>query len=174
MKREIGDFWWISVRLLIGCVLVGGLGASIDPALAQHNQVIHVTAAEMMTNTMGPPSSSIDEASLSGPWTRVSLPHATQWRLIPRRAALIDTDASAPKMTTWYRVRTDALQADPDTKSLYIVRWQGAGELAVYADSQLVYHRAFSNGHVPAPVAADTAESNDGRAATRRHPDSDG
>jgi len=156
MKREIGDFWWISVRLLIGCVLAGGLGASIGPALAQHNplaqgnQVIHVTSAEMMTNTMGPASSSIDEASLSGPWTRVSLPHAMPRRLMPRRAAPLDTNASAPKMTTWYRVRTDALQADPngdgDTKSLYIVRWQGSGELAVYADSQLVYHRAFSPG----------------------------
>jgi signal transduction histidine kinase len=150
MKREIGDFWWISVRLLFGCVLVGGLDASIGPALAQRdqlNQVIHVTSAEMMTSTMGPPSSSVDEASLSGPWTRVSLPHAPQRRLMPRRAAQIDTDANAPKMTTWYRVRTDALQADPETnKSLYIARWQGAGELAVYADSRLVYHRAFSPG----------------------------
>ncbi len=146
MKREIGDFWWISVRLLIGCVLAGGLGASIDTALAQHDRVIHVTSAEMMTNTMGPPSSSVDEASLRGPWTRVSLPHATQRELTPRLDTPIDTSASAPKLTTWYRVRTDALQADPDTKSLYIVRWQGAGELAVYADSRLVYHRAFSPG----------------------------
>jgi signal transduction histidine kinase len=154
MKREIGDFWWISVRLLIGCVLVGGLGASIGPARAQQNQhnhdnqVIHVTSAEMMTNTMGPPSSSVDDASLSGPWTWVSLPHAAQRRLIPRRAAQVDVEASAPKTTTWYRVRTNALQADPDTntKSLYIVRWQGTGELAVYADARLVYHRAFSPG----------------------------
>ncbi|WP_158901832.1 sensor histidine kinase [Burkholderia sp. L27(2015)] len=156
MKREIGDFWWISIRLLIGCVLAGGLGASIGPALAQQNQlahgnqVIHVTSAEMMTNTMGPASSSVDEASLSGPWTRVSLPHSSPRRLVPRRAAPPGTDAGAPKITTWYRVRTDALQAHPDpdadTKSLYIVRWQGAGELAVYADSRLVYHRAFSPG----------------------------
>jgi len=156
MKREIGDFWRISFWMLIGSV-VASLGASIGPALAQQTQgahgnpVVHLTSAEMMTNSMGPPGSSVEAASLTGPWIRVSLPHATERPLAPRRTAQrTGIDAGAHQTTTWYRVRTDELQADPDTNSdttsLYIVRWQGAGDLAVYADARLVYHRTFSPG----------------------------
>ncbi|HEY4370619.1 MAG TPA: ATP-binding protein [Burkholderiales bacterium] len=101
--------------------------------------MLHVTQAEMMqapAGYAGPLQSTIDPAALTGPWAAVELPHTFFGHWSPPAAA----PGGRPALVTrWYRVRPGAYEMPSHTASLFVVRGQMVGNLAIYGDGRLLF-----------------------------------
>ncbi|WP_421954671.1 sensor histidine kinase [Polaromonas sp.] len=125
-----------AVRLLL---LWGGLLACCTGAWAT-TTVVHYTSADMLREeaaSFKPLAATVDEAALPGGWTQVELP-----RVIDKPTA--SGAGKLPVVTTWLRVRLDALQGMKGPTHFYLIRWLAAGQIAVYADGQLHYRSTGS------------------------------
>ncbi|OWY27366.1 sensor histidine kinase [Herbaspirillum robiniae] len=105
-----------------------------------HAQVTHLVRADVMVTPPSgyqPPLSSFDPASLAGPWREVALPDKFD-QGTPERSAGGPLKPGA-MATTWYRISLAGVAAAPGPVALHLLRWQAAGQLAVYGDGQLLY-----------------------------------
>jgi signal transduction histidine kinase len=134
MKRAAKACWRSSRFILIGfsCLVpfaVHAVAAS-DSVPAQH--IISAEMLEMSDGSAGPIAATLDPAALGDSWQTVTLPHSVLGHIVPR--------AAGPRsLTTWYRVRLGDIKSTGDTLSLYVVRWQVTGQMAVYGEGRLLY-----------------------------------
>ncbi|KAF1035550.1 MAG: Sensor protein VraS [Herbaspirillum frisingense] len=108
------------------------------PTTAHAAGIIHLERAEMMVSAPAqytPPVSTQDAAALPGPWQEVALPHKFG-KDSPERSGAGKPGAMA---TTWYRVSLEGMALPAGPVSLHLLRWQAAGQLAVYGDGHLLY-----------------------------------
>jgi signal transduction histidine kinase len=121
--------------ILLGACLLASCSGPLPP------NVVHYTRAEIQSGQVGayaPVTDTVDEASLGGNWTPIDLPH------IIEKPAAKPGAAASPRVTSWLRVELDELQGMRGQTSLYLIRWLAAGQLAVYADGELVYRSTGS------------------------------
>lgn len=101
------------------------------------------------------PPEVLEEAALSGVWQKVDLPHALQ----PQRISAAIEDNPSSVKTVWYRIYLPAIRRTAEPLYLYIPRWKADGQIAVYADSRLLYQSHASmlwNGwNIPLWIALD-------------------
>lgn len=138
MRPRIRGCLQNSLARLIGCLLV----FCCTTAWPEAGRVLHMTSAETMVtdvNAFRPVTSTLEPDSLSGPWTRVTLPHQFSGPPASAVNGPAKTSASAPMTTTWYRVALEGFQPSTATKHLYLSHWQAAGEIAIYGDGRLLY-----------------------------------
>lgn len=126
-------------------------------------EVIHFTSASMLSiegQGYSPPPYTVNLTQLHGIWQPVALPHAA----LPQRinAALQGNLASPLTVVEWYQLRVPELDSATMPRYLYIPRWKTDGQLAVYADSRLIYQSHASmewNGwNTPLWIALDETE----------------
>ncbi|WDZ96668.1 sensor histidine kinase [Herbaspirillum sp. WKF16] len=124
MRADFALRAWLALSCL--------LGACAAPAATAG--VVHLARAESMSvapSQYQPPSSTIDAATLAGPWTAVTLPHTSTAAPGPGKPGAM--------ATTWYRVSLAGIDAAPGPMALHLLRWQAAGQLTVYGDGRLLY-----------------------------------
>lgn len=163
MKPGIMGFLKNSRTLLAGALLAAFCGV----AWPDDGRFVHITTAESMAidvHAFRPVGSVVAAEAFNGSWTPVNLPHKLAgW---PSPAVPSGTAGTVPMTTTWYRMSLAGLRPSNNTMHLYLLRWQAAGELAVYADGRLL-HRSigtpawnyFRHSHlfIPLKQAADAA-----------------
>ncbi len=126
------------MALLWACAVSTALAAPAAPDAAMG--VEHYTEAEVFQEPKAPPkpiTSVVNEAALPGPWQRAALPYVMEAHQADGPGAV-----AAPAkevVTTWFRIRLDALAQARGSSNLYLPRWHTPGQLAVYADGQLLY-----------------------------------
>lgn len=121
-----------SLWLLLLCLLA---------APAARAAVTHLDHAELMSTPAAqyqPPASTVDEAALAGPWHAVTLPDTST------AAAAPAPGRPGAMATTWYRIALDGVPDTPGPVALHLLRWQAAGQLAVYGDGRLLYRSSGS------------------------------
>ena len=123
---------------LAGALLSMALGLASGAACAAPVPQ-HIVAAEMVSlpsPSFGPIEDRIDEKSLPGSWQPVALPHSFFDLPLPGARS---SASRSPIRTTWYRVHLDEHQAASSTTHFYMLRWQVAGQIALYGDGRLLY-----------------------------------
>jgi signal transduction histidine kinase len=117
---------------------------SISCLGADHN-AWHLTSGEALEirglGYSAPPYEA-DARLLPGTWKPVQLPASMIRLLVPPED--YGDAATAPTVTTWYRLTVPAAAASTETRYLYIPRWKTDGQLAVYGDGRLLY-RSHAN-----------------------------
>jgi len=126
-------FWrHVVLVLIVAMATAAAHGSQVTPTPpAAPPGAINVTAVDMMVvgaHGYTTPPAEVLPAALTGPWTKVTLPHATKDRRNPRRQ-IVDA---------WYRTTVSLPRSEQPTY-LYIPRWRAVGHIAVYADGRLVY-----------------------------------
>lgn len=58
---------------------------------------------------------------------------------MPAANATAGANAPAQRDTTWFWMSLEELRPSVGTMHLYLLRWQAAGEIAVYGDGRLLY-----------------------------------
>jgi signal transduction histidine kinase len=101
------------------------------------------------------PPYALQEELLSGSWQTVSLPHAAA----PQRISAAMDDQGMKTVVDWYRIHLPAIHRASAPLYLYIPRWKADGQIAIYADSRLLYQSHASmlwNGwNIPLWIALD-------------------
>ncbi|MDF3194548.1 ATP-binding protein [Pseudomonas sp. 1928-m] len=132
-------------KLWPGILFITALLTACIPAATTVESPLHITAAQVLNipaqNFSAPPQV-INERLLPDKWATVDLPHALTRQLIPSSAR--NEHARTSTIETWYRLQLPASTSETQ-KQLYIPRWKTDGNLAIYADGQLIY---MSNGGV--------------------------
>lgn len=126
------------MRRFLGFLLWCGLALNLAAAQAADG-IVHFDRAEMMVVAPAQyraPTSTLDLATLAGPWQEVALPHKFDQDSPARMAS---PGQSAGMATTWYRISLAGAAPAAGPVSLHLLRWQAAGQLAVYGDGVLLY-----------------------------------
>ncbi|MBU1283420.1 MAG: sensor histidine kinase [Gammaproteobacteria bacterium] len=138
MKHVVKDCWvlkpWFGILLLTTALL-----AVFIPLATAAESPLHITTAQLLSipdQDFSPPPQLVNERLLPDKWATVNLPHALTRQLIPATAEYGNAKASI--IETWYRLKLPA-SASEKQHQLYIPRWKTDGNLAIYADGQLIY-----------------------------------
>ncbi|HZX17062.1 MAG TPA: ATP-binding protein [Pseudomonas sp.] len=124
---------WPEIFLIIALLTV------CIPAATATELPVHITTAHILNipcQDFSAPPQVVNEQLLPDKWSTVNLPHALTRQLIPS-SALHEHERTAT-IETWYRLQLPA-PASETQKQLYIPRWKTDGNLAIYADGQLIY-----------------------------------
>ncbi|MDP2745615.1 ATP-binding protein [Pseudomonas sp.] len=122
-----------------GIFLITALLAAYIPAATATESPLHITTAHILNipaQDFSAPPQVINERVLPDNWATVDLPHALTRQLIPSSA--LHEHKRTATIETWYRLQLPA-SASETQKQLYIPRWKTDGNLAIYADGQLIY-----------------------------------
>lgn len=137
MKRATKDCWvlkqWPRIVFLTTALLTLCI-----PAVAA-TESLHITSAQLLnipSQGFSAPPQRVDEQLLPDNWTTVTLPHALTRQLLPTSTE--QEHAKTPTIETWYRLQLPASTSETQ-QQLYIPRWKTDGNLAIYADGQLIY-----------------------------------
>ena len=124
-----------------GIFLITALLTVCIPAATATESSLHITTAHILnipSQDFSAPPQVVNEQLLPDKWSTVNLPHALTRQLIPS-SALHEHERTAT-IETWYRLQLPASASASETqKQLYIPRWKTDGNLAIYADGQLIY-----------------------------------
>ena len=123
----------------LGILLITALLAAFTPAVTAAESDLHITTAQILNipgQDFSAPPQVVNERLLPDKWAIVNLPHALTRQLIPTKTK--DENANAAIIETWYRLKLPT-PASETQKQLYIPRWKTDGNLAIYADGQLIY-----------------------------------
>jgi signal transduction histidine kinase len=124
-----------ATRRLVQWIGVGLVMLASSTALWAAPPVVHYTSADMLREegaSFRPLAATVDDATLPGPWVKVSLPHVIERPVAP-------DGGNAPLVTSWFRIPLDGLQGRREAMHFYLVRWLAAGQIAVYEDGRLIY-----------------------------------
>ncbi|NML48468.1 sensor histidine kinase [Ramlibacter sp. G-1-2-2] len=126
-----------TLRALIAAALL--LACGMAWAQAAPGPVAHFTSAQELEvpGPAAPLQDRVEAQRLAAGWREVALPFTFA------REVILNPDAPSVS-TRWFRVQVPALDNPGDTASLYVKRWQTAGQIAVYADGRLV-HRSVGS-----------------------------
>ncbi len=149
---------------LVVFVLATALQAMFSPVNASTESSSHIIAAQILSISgrgFSAPPQVVNERLLPDKWTAVKLPHALTRQLIPSSAE--HETANVSTVDTWYRLQLPVSVSEKQ-QQLYIPRWKTDGNLAIYADGQLIYMShggVYWNGwniplSVPLNATADT------------------
>ena len=127
------------VTRLFMVLLMTLLACGVAAAQTAPYPVNHYTAAQFLAlaGPAGPLEQTVNASQLefaSGgvSWREVPLPYTFAREVIPKIGPPIVT-------TRWFRVQVSGMNQAGDTAHFYLKRWQTAGQIAVYADGQLIY-----------------------------------
>ena len=127
------------IKRLFMLLLTAVLACCAATAQTVPYPVNHYTAAQILA-LAGPAglleqtvnASQLESASGGAAWREVPLPFTFAREVIPK--------TGPAKITTrWFRVQVTGMNQTGDTAHFYLKRWQTAGQIAVYADGQLIY-----------------------------------
>jgi signal transduction histidine kinase len=129
---------------------------SLEPETAPAG-LIHITSAEMAKVTPGdltgmPPQVLGPLPTLT--WMPTTLPYAP-----PRTIAPNPTGSDTTKLastTSWFRITLPATEVTDSLNALYLPRWHSWGNLAIYANGELIYNSQedSSSGAFNVPLLA--------------------
>jgi signal transduction histidine kinase len=149
---------------LVVFFLATALQTMFSPVNASTELSSHIIAAQILSISgrgFSAPPQVVNERLLPDKWTAVKLPHALTRQLIPSSAE--HETANVSTVDTWYRLQLPVSVSEKQ-QQLYIPRWKTDGNLAIYADGQLIYMShggVYWNGwniplSVPLNATADT------------------
>jgi signal transduction histidine kinase len=132
---------WV-LRATSGAVLCGGLLSctSLEPETAPPG-LIHLTHAQVAK--VSPGDLSAMPPQMLGPlpslaWMPTALPYAPPRAVVPNPTGTDVTKMAST--TTWFRLTLAAAAVTDDLNALYLARWHTWGNLAIYANGELVYN----------------------------------
>ncbi len=118
---------------LLGLLLAGGLVLAWPRAPER----LHVRTAQIMSKNIAAttaPSRDADARHLAGQWRNVTLPFAAPahalWRAASRPTGLHET---------WFQFAAPPPQVLHRPLYMYIPKWEGDGQIAIYTDGRLTY-----------------------------------
>ncbi len=130
--------WRLMLSVLVVLMMATIAGWCHASAQESTDSIVHYTRAQMLTlESAARPLEQVVNAGQLGTagvsaWQDVSLPYAFAREIIPK--------GGTPKVTTrWFRVQVTGVNQAVGTTHFYLKRWQTAGQIAVYADGQLIY-----------------------------------
>jgi signal transduction histidine kinase len=131
---------WV-LRATSGAALCGSLLSctSLEPETAPPG-LIHVTSA--LVAKVSPGDLSAIPPQMLGPlpslaWMHTALPYAPPRAVVPNPTGTDVTKMAST--TTWFRITLPAAVVTDDLNALYLPRWHTWGNLAIYANGELVY-----------------------------------
>jgi len=143
VSRWIAKLWLALPLAVLPCAHASE--PSEADAVPQHDGVVHITKAELLsvsgTGYSAPPKRAEDAALPADGWKTISLPHTAPRELVPT------SSSGARTVTDWYRIDLAGLAPSAQPRLLYLPRWKTLGHIAVYGDGLLLYQSHGSPVH---------------------------
>ena len=142
MKRASWVLRATSSVALCGCLLSC---SSLEPETAPPG-LVHITSAQMAK--VSPGDLSTEPPQVLGPlpalpWVPTTLPYAPPRNVVPNPTGTDTTKMAST--TTWFRITLPAAAVTDTLNALYLPRWHTWGNLAIYANGELVYNSQENN-----------------------------